>query len=179
MRRGLTGRMVVASGLLAMIVGGAFAVVLVAIAELRGTTDLRRQTREALIAADTLEKHVIDLETGLRGFIITRDESFLEPSNEARAALPAASRSLARLASGEPIQLARVRRIVAAMNAYVQQYAQPLVEAVRRGDPSVRSVERTVTAKRRVDALREGFTSFSDAERVRLSRRDADVDQAA
>src|ERR1700754_2991488 len=81
MRRGLTGRMVVASGLLALIVGGAFAVVLVTITELRGTTDLRRQTREELVAADTLEKHVIDLETGLRGYIITRDESFLEPSN--------------------------------------------------------------------------------------------------
>jgi signal transduction histidine kinase/HAMP domain-containing protein len=179
MRPGLTGRMVVASGLLALIVAGAFAVVLLTITDLRGTTDLRRQTRDELVAADTLERQLIDLETGLRGFVITRDESFLEPSNDARAALPGSARALERLAAGEPVQLARVRRIVRAMNAYIGQYALPLVAAVRRNDPSVRSVERTVTAKRRVDALREGLNSFRAAERSRLSARDADVDKAA
>jgi signal transduction histidine kinase len=171
--------MVVASGLLALIVGGAFAAVLLTITDLRGTTDLRRQTREALVAADTLEKHVIDLETGLRGFVITRDASFLEPSNDARAVVPDSARALERLAADEPVQLARVRRIVRALNAYIRQYALPLVDAVRRNDPSVRSVERTVTAKQRVDALREGLNSFREAERSRLSARDADVDEAA
>jgi signal transduction histidine kinase/CHASE3 domain sensor protein len=170
--------MVVASGLLALIVGGAFAAVLLTISDLRGTTELRRQTREALVAADTLEKNIIDLETGLRGFIITRDESFLEPSNDARAALPDSARALERFTAGEPVQLARVRRIVRAMNAYIRQYALPLVAAVRRNDPSVHSVERTVTAKQRVDALREGLKNFRDAERSRLSARDADVDEA-
>jgi signal transduction histidine kinase/HAMP domain-containing protein len=171
--------MVVASGLLAMIVGGAFAAVLLTITQLRGTTDLRRQTREALVAADTLEKHVIDLETGLRGFVITRDESFLQPTNDALAALPDSARALERLAADEPVQLARVRRIVRSMNVYLRQYALPLVDAVRRNDPSVRSVERTVTGKQRVDVLREGLTSFRVAERARLSTRDADVDEAA
>src|SRR4051812_25114788 len=109
MRRGLTGRMLVASCLLAVIVGGAFAVVLLTITDLRGTTDLRRQTRDNLVAADTVEKQLIDLEAGLRGFVITRDESFLEPANEARAALPASARALERLSADEPIQLARVR----------------------------------------------------------------------
>jgi signal transduction histidine kinase/CHASE3 domain sensor protein len=171
--------MVVASGLLAIIVGGAFAAVLLTITELRGTTDLRRQTREALIAADMLEKHIIDLETGLRGFVITHEETFLEPSGDARDALPASARALMRLAADEPVQLARVRRIVRAVNDYVRQYAVPLVRAVRRDDPSVRSVERTVAAKRRVDALRAGLSSFRTAERARLSARDADVDEAA
>jgi signal transduction histidine kinase/CHASE3 domain sensor protein len=171
--------MVVASGLLALIVGGAFAAVLLTVAQLRGTTDLRRQTREALVAADTLEKNVIDLETGLRGFVITRDASFLQPSNDARAALPDSARALERLAADEPVQLARVQRIVRATNAYIRQYALPLADAVRRDDPSVRSVERTLSGKQRVDALREGLTSFREAERVRLSVRDADVDVAA
>jgi GAF domain-containing protein/CHASE3 domain sensor protein len=171
--------MVVASGLLATIVGGTFAAALLTITELRGTTDLRRQTREALVAADVFEKHIIDLETGLRGFVITHDESFLEPSDDARAALPNSARALERLAADEPVQLARVRRIVRATNAYIRQYALPLVGAVRRNDPSVRSVDRTVKAKRRVDALRAGLNSFRAAERARLSTRDADVDDVA
>jgi signal transduction histidine kinase len=171
--------MVVASGLLAVIVGGAFAAVLLTIADLRGTTDLRRQTREELVAADNLERQLIDLETGLRGFVITGDASFLQPSNDARAALPDSARALERLAAHEPIQLAGVRRIVRAMNAYISQYALPLVAAVRRHDPSARSVERTLTGKQRVDALREGLTNFRTAERLRLGARDADVDTAA
>jgi signal transduction histidine kinase len=179
MRRGLIGRLLVASGFLAIIVGGAFAVVLVTITELRGTTDLRRATRDALVSADSFEKLVIDLETGLRGFVITRDGSFLEPSNEARAALPEAARTLERLAADEPIQLARVRRIVRATNAYLQQFALPLVDAVRRGDASARSLDNTLAGKRRVDALRAGLHSFREAERARLSARDADVDEAA
>jgi GAF domain-containing protein/HAMP domain-containing protein len=65
------------------------------------------------------------------------------------------------------------------MDTYLSQYALPLVAAVRRNDPSVRSVERTVAAKQRVDALREGLSNFRAAERARLSVRDADVDEAA
>jgi CHASE3 domain sensor protein len=171
--------MVLASGLLATIVGGTFAAALLTIRELRGTTDLRRQSREALVAADVFEKHIIDLETGLRGFVITHDESFLEPSDDARAALPNSAGALERLAADEPVQLARVRRIVRAMNAYIRQYALPLVGAVRRNDPSVRSVDRTVKAQRRVDALRVGLNSFRAAERARLSTRDTDVDDVA
>jgi signal transduction histidine kinase len=171
--------MVVASGLLTLIVAGAFAGVILTSTDLRGTTELRRQTRLALVAAESLEKHVIDLETGLRGFVITRDDGFLEPSKDARAALPGSARTLERLAADDPIQLARVRRIVRAMNAYVREYALPLVAAVRRGDPSTRSVESTLAGKQRVDTLREGLNSFSEAERTQLSTRDADVDQAA
>ena len=141
--------------------------------DVRGTTELRRETRETLVAADTLEKQVVDIETGLRGYVITRDESFLEPSNEARAALPRTARELERLAADEPVELARIRRIVRALNEYVRQYALPLVADVRRNDPSVRSVERNLEAKQRVDALRAGFNSFREAERTRLSTRDA------
>ncbi len=179
MTSGLTGRMVVASSVLAIIVGGTFAVVLVTITDLRGTTDLRRETRETVVAADALEKEIVDLETGLRGYVITGDDSFLEPSMDARSALPASERTLERLAAGEPVQLARVRRIVSATNAYLEEFALPLVDSVRRGDASARSVERTVAAKQRVDALRAGLHSFREAERARLAVRDADVDQAA
>jgi signal transduction histidine kinase len=170
--------MVVASCLLVLVVGGAFAVVLLTNAELRGTTNLRRETREALAAADTLEKQIIDLETGLRGFVITRNESLLAPTNDARAALPQSAATLERLAANDPVQRARARRIVRAANAYLQQYALPLIDAVRRNDASARSVQRTVAGKRRVDTLRAALQSFRDAERGRLSARDADVETA-
>jgi signal transduction histidine kinase len=178
-RRGLTGRMVVASGLLAILVGAAFAALLVAITNFRAATDMRRDTREELVAAEAFEKLVIDLETGLRGFVITREERFLEPWNDARAALPQTAGALERLASDEPVELARVRRIVQAAKSYVRQYALPLVEAVRRGDPSARSVETTDAGRLRIDALRAGFDRFSAAGRADLDARETAADDAA
>jgi CHASE3 domain sensor protein len=79
MRRGLTRRMVIASALLTLIVSAGFAVLLLAITDLRESTQLRRETREGLVAAEALQKLVIDLETGVRGFVITREERFLDP----------------------------------------------------------------------------------------------------
>ena len=51
------------------------------------------------------------------------------------------------MATGGGGTWSRVRRIVRAMNAYIRQYALPLVDDVRRNDPSVRSVERTLTGR--------------------------------
>ncbi len=55
-RGGLTGRMVVGSGLLLVVVGVAFAVLLVSVAELRTATRLARHSQEVLVAANQLER---------------------------------------------------------------------------------------------------------------------------
>src|SRR6266545_355779 len=57
-RGGLTGRMVVGSGLLLVVVGVAFAVLLVSVAELRTATRLARHSQEVLVAASQLERLV-------------------------------------------------------------------------------------------------------------------------
>ena len=176
---GLTGRMLVASGLLAILVGSAFVVLLLAITDLRGATDVRRQTREQLVAAEGLEKLVIDLETGVRGFVITGEKRFLEPWSHARALMPQTAAELERLAAVDPTQLARVRRIVEDITAYIDEYTVPLVRAIRRGDAAAHSVETTDAGKQRVDALRANFNSFREAGRARLSTREAKADAAA
>jgi signal transduction histidine kinase len=176
---GLTRRMVVASGLLALIVAAAFAFVFFAITNLRETTDLRRRTREAQVAADGLATLVINLETGLRGFVITGAERFLQPWNHARSLFPEEAATLERLVADDPGQLSRVRRIVQAATSYIEEYSLPLIDAVRRNDPSARSVARTQEGKRRVDALRSEFDAFEAAERTVLAPREANDAAAA
>ena len=178
MRPGLTRRMVVASSLLAILVAASFLILLLAITNLRESTQERRETREGLVAADELQKLVIDLETGLRGFVITNEERFLEPWNEARAAFPEEAGALERIVADDPVQLARARRIVQDGASYIQEYAAPLIDAVRRDDPSARSVARTEEGKRRVDAIRADFESFTAAARANLAEREADADTA-
>src|SRR4051812_5559773 len=84
-REGLILRAVIASALLVLMIGGGFAVLLAAVDELRDAGRQATQAREELAAADSLEKLVIDLETGQRGFVITRKARFLQPWRAARA----------------------------------------------------------------------------------------------
>ncbi len=180
MRRGLTVRMVVADALLVTVVGTTFAFLLLAIAELRDSARLSRHARDGLIAADAIEKVVVDLETGVRGYVITGEERFLEPWNNARAALPAQARSLERLAGDSPDELGRTRQILQGVTSYVQEYATPLIDAVRSNDvASPRSVATTDEGKQRVDALRAQLDGLRTAQRARIAVRQQRADAAA
>ncbi|HWG09276.1 MAG TPA: CHASE3 domain-containing protein [Solirubrobacteraceae bacterium] len=177
LRGGLTLRTAIASGTLALLIVAVFAVMLVAISEQRESRDAARQTRAQLSSADRLLTLLIDLETGQRGFVITRKPSFLEPWKAALTTLPAGARTLARDADN-PAQRRRARALVREIDAYIRDYSAPLVRAARRGDPAARSVRATEDGKRRVDALRAQFDRFRDAEQnlVQESEHQADVD---
>jgi signal transduction histidine kinase len=162
--------MAVGSLLLALLVGSAFTVLLVAISDLRASGRLLTHSREASASADRLEEFVIDLETGVRGFVITRQERFLEPWENARAQIPGESRTLAGLAD-QPQQKRRARAIARAAAAYITEYSVPLVNAVRQNKPAARSIAVTLEGKRRVDALRRSFESFRSVERTLLDQR--------
>lgn len=169
-RGGLAPRMAVASALLALVVGAAFAILLVTISELRASERQVTHSREVNAAADRLEEHVIDLETGVRGFVIARQERFLEPWQVARAAVPGEARDLERLAD-DPEQKQRAREIARDIDSYITDYSVPLVSAVRQNRRAARSIAVTAEGKRRVDALRRSFERFKSVERDFLDRR--------
>jgi signal transduction histidine kinase len=170
--RRLVARMIVAGGLLALIIGGAFAVLLVAVADERAALDLSQHSERVLVSARALEGLVIDLETGERGFLLTGEESFLEPWTAAQAALPGAMSELEELARA-PRQHARALAITAGITSYLEDYSLPLVAAARRGDPGARSAAMAEEGRRRVDALRAEFDALRATEReLAADRRD-------
>jgi signal transduction histidine kinase len=179
MKRGLAARMVVAGALLVFVVGTTFAFLLLAIAQLRESAQLTRHASDKVIAADAIEKVVIDLETSVRGYVITGEERFLEPWNEARAVFPAQARTLERLSSDNPDELQRAGRIVQDVELYIQEYATPLVNAVGRNDASARSIATTNEGKQRVDALRAELDGLRATERARITTRQDRADAAA
>ena len=133
MRGGLTRRMVVASGLLALIIAAAFAVLLSSVSELRTLERRARASEEVLVVANRLERLVVDLETGQRGFVITGQDRFLQPWREAQVALPAQASNLEQLVADNPEQQARAQRIAQAITSYVREYSIPLVSARTEG----------------------------------------------
>ena len=162
--------MAVASLLLALLIGSAFTVLLVAISDLRASGRLLTHSREANASADRLEELVIDLETGVRGFVITRQERFLEPWRNARSKIPGEARTLEGLAD-QPEQKTRAQRIAREAAAYITEYSVPLVNAARQNKPAARSIAATAEGKRRVDALRRSFETFRSVERTLLDKR--------
>jgi CHASE3 domain sensor protein len=171
-REGLTRRTIVASAVLALLVGAAFAILVRAIGEERDSAALATRSQEALAAANALERLVLDLETGQRGFLITGEERFLEPWETARTAYPEASRILARNTRDVPVEEHRARDIAAAIESYVRDYSVPLVNAAQRDDPSARSAAALEEGKRRVDAIRGRFDRFVAAERGLFAARE-------
>jgi signal transduction histidine kinase len=177
-RGGLAGRMVVASGLLALVIGAAFAVLLSSVADLRAAERRARESESVLVVANRLERLVVDLETGQRGFIITGQESFLQPWRAAQAAIPDQAANLERLVDGNPEQQARAQRIAQAATSYLHDYSIPLVATARRDLPAARTGAVTEEGKRRIDQIRDEFSRFMDTERVLAAARQRRSDAA-
>lgn len=178
MLRGLTGRIVVAGCILLLLIGGGFAGLFLAIGELRSADVQATRSATDLSAADRIERRLVDLETGLRGFVLTGEEQFLEPWNEGRDAFPREVDELA-ARTEDPTQAGRLRAIATAGAAYIEDYGVPLIEAVRSGDPSARTVTTTELGKRRVDELRSFLDAFIDAERQTYIARQEAADTLA
>jgi signal transduction histidine kinase len=179
MKRGLTVRMIVAAVLLAAIVGTTFAFLLLTIAQLRDSAQLTRHANDELTAVDAIEKVVVDLETGIRGYVITGQDQFLQPWYDARAALPAQARTLQGLTRDRPDELRQTRLIIQNIESYIQGYATPIIDAVRRDDPATRSVTTTAEGKERVDALRVELDVLRTTARARSTRQQDNADAAA
>jgi signal transduction histidine kinase len=168
-------RLAAASGLLALIIGVTFALLLVAIDDVRKTSREADRSRMALTASDGVGELVLDLETGARGFVITEQERFLGPWRLALARFPGQAREFEDLAAGGE-QKTRAHRIVTEARSYIRDYSIPLVGAVRRGSPAASSVATTAEGRRRVDAIRARLDAFAAAEGAQLQERQDDSD---
>ncbi len=175
---GLAGRMAVASAVLATVVGTAFAVLLSSVAVLGGAQDRARRSEEVLIAANRLERLLVDVETGMRGFVITGQEDFLGPWRAAQDAFGGQAATLERLVADTPEQRDRAKRITAAATAYIQDYSVPLVATARRDLAAARTVPVTDEGKRLIDAIRADLDRFTATEHNLAVARERGTDAA-
>ncbi|MBV8221065.1 MAG: PAS domain S-box protein, partial [Solirubrobacterales bacterium] len=123
----------------------------------------------AVSASQLLERHVVDLETGLRGFVPTGDPAFLSPWTAARAAIPQDFSGLESLIAGQPLQRSRLQAIRGALSAYAADYAAP---ALLRREPMTGAQLDVFTRRGKVliDNIRARFETFDQAETSLLHR---------
>ncbi|MFG1710412.1 CHASE3 domain-containing protein [Nonomuraea sp. M3C6] len=174
----MTQRAVAAGIVLALVVGATFVTLLFSIADMHRSQLRTRHSTQVLVVANRLERLIIDMETGPRGFALTGQQQFLQPWQEAVAAYPGEIDKLERLVADNPAQQARARRIAAAGTSYIDDYSTPLVEAVRR-DPDGIPATVVVEGKRRVDAMRADFGALVAAEQAVVDAQQTRSDAAA
>ncbi|MGW1184616.1 sensor histidine kinase [Streptomyces drozdowiczii] len=119
------------------------------------TTELVDRIQPARSASFQLQNALLNQETGVRGYALTGDASFLEPF---AAGKKEEADRLARVRSaiGDTAPYNRdLDRIAAAASEWRRVHADPLIADVRRDGPGARSSDRTAESKAAFDKLRQ------------------------
>ena len=132
---------------------------------------LTTHSHEVLTEAEALLRAAVDAETGVRGFVITGEQPFLEPYDAGLAAFDRNAATLRRLVSDDPAQLDRVEQMVGLHRQWTE-FSRQVVDAARSRSPQ-RATEmvRAGEGKVLVDRLRASAGDFSRAETDLLARR--------
>ncbi|MDM7832040.1 sensor histidine kinase [Cellulomonas edaphi] len=120
----------------------------------------------------------VDAETGLRGFALSGDEDILAPYVQSLAQRPsfvAIAEDLSDVVS-DPELLARAQAADAAADAWITDYAEPLVAQVREQGPSSVDLANVEAGKAQFDAFRGAVEHLSHE--VRSARSDVAADLA-
>ncbi len=174
MRGGLNRRVGVASALLAVTIAAGFAVLLVELVALRGTTRDERHAALTREAMDSLFVDVLNLETGQRAYALTQQKLFLQPWREGRRRLAPDSRTVVALAAADPQQESTARRAAAQARSYLVNWSEPVVALAAHDRTAAAARVATGGGKRRVDALRRTIAAFdARQEALAASRRHA------
>jgi signal transduction histidine kinase len=160
----LAARMIVASALLALVIGAVLVGLLLAISTLRGATRAEGRSKDVSLAAVTLEKNVLDLETGVRGYVVSGNEAFLAPYRRARAELPQRISAFESLAQYDAGQRKRAKDLTFAIRRYVEDYTVPVIDIAHDNLGAARSRVAQDEGRRRVDGIRRQFGSFVNRE---------------
>jgi serine phosphatase RsbU (regulator of sigma subunit) len=155
----------------ALLVATGVALLLSNTLELRRDTQATTRSDNYLVRVLNVEGLVVDVETGLRGFVITDRPVFLEPLHRAQTELPAAESALRRAAAANHADEHRSEALIASVRSYVAGYVVPLLATARRDPGAARSLALTLEGKRLVDSIRaqtaalQGSVSASELER--------------
>jgi signal transduction histidine kinase len=170
--KGLTARVLIVSGVITLILGAAFVLLIVAVSGQRDAGQLALRSQEAITAGSELQKSVINLENGLARYVASGKERSLEPWHSALREYPEQVKKLVSLVSDEPAQQAQVRQISTDIDDYVNLWGKPLLALARDRLESARSVIVTGTGRLRIDAIRTKFEKLFEQERLVAASRE-------
>jgi signal transduction histidine kinase len=161
----------------ALLLGTVLVVLIVAVTGQRDAARAAFRSQEALTAGSQLEKSLITIENGLRGYVASGRKRFLRPAERSLGEWPAELQALSGLLSDDPGQQGHVARIGAAIDDYVRLWARPLMALAEERPAAARSVVVTNGGRARLDAIQADFARLFARERAVVREREARAEQ--
>ncbi|VVP69206.1 Sensor histidine kinase RcsC [Pseudomonas fluorescens] len=118
-------------------------------------------------------KLTVDLETGMRGFLLSGDDKFLEPYETAKPRIEVVLNTLLELTADNPVQTDRLHRLQALQGEWAS-YAQTMID-LQRASGDYRGAVRAGKGKRLTDEIRRQFEDVIDMEQQLRATRNEEV----
>ena len=116
---------------------------------MREASDWNVHTYEVLNQIDDILGSVINIETGMRGFVITGKSTFLAPLESGQQALAKRTQTLIELTADNPRQQARIADLRRLQGAWLQEDIEPLLAQRRALNQAVLPDEALAGIRRR------------------------------
>jgi methyl-accepting chemotaxis protein len=164
-----------------LLAAAVMAVALVNTAKLRETVQWNTHTYKVLSEADSMLLNMVNIETGLRGFVAGGDEKFLEPFHAGQKEFAAAFQKAKALTSDNAAQQARLERMLAQHQQFmaVANGLATLRREVTAGKAPLEKLLSDFSAgkdKAAMDGFRTGIAEFSKEESSLLAVRGTAMD---
>jgi len=155
------------------------ATALLALRTVGNTTHWVVHTQEVIAAAENVLVSAVDMETGLRGYLLTGKEPFLEPYDIGSREAFKSIEVLQVKVSDNPKQVQRLEEIARKLRQWVSVAAKPLIVLRRQTDASgslqeLSSAVGEAKGKSRFDELRQLVQDFQDEEQGLMDIRQAE-----
>lgn len=132
-----------------------------------------QHTDRVINNANEAVKLTVDLETGMRGFLLSGDEHFLDSYETAKPRIAVALDTLLELTADNPVQTDRLHRLQALQTEWAT-YAQSMID-LQRASGDYRAAVKAGRGKRLTDEIRNQFQDVIDMEQQLRTTRNEDV----
>ena len=132
-------------------------------------------TQVVLERIESLVSLVKDAETGQRGYLLTGDESYLSPYNDAHHLIPVRVDELRKLTANNPSQQARIANLQRLLRQKLAELAQTVALRRTSGAAPALDVVKTNRGLALMDQIRAVTDAFEAEESTLLNRRNEDL----
>jgi signal transduction histidine kinase len=162
----LQRRMVAASAVLALVVGAVFIAMILALSDMHEAREQEARSKQVTASALTLQSNVLQVESSLRGYIVSGRKGFLPAYKQAMRQLPGNLDDFAVAAGREPGQRRRRVFLSSAIDDYRTYFARPVLRFAtegRLGLARTAARDEGATQMRGIQKLFEDFLVAEDA----------------
>ena len=141
------------------------------------TTGWVEHTSKVLAAAAQILADAVDMETGMRGYLLAGEDSFLDPYNAGKTAFFEGMQALQETVNDNPAQVERLQETETIISDWVEQVTEPAIalrRAVNAGERPLQDIEALVNrkaGKKFFDAFRVQIAAFSQIEKNLMTER--------